>query len=130
PNIINIKNKSIIVTDPKGELYDMTSQLKIDQGFEVFQVDFVHFMQSKYNPLTYVETALQAQKVANTIISNYEGGGGDNVFFKNQATNMLSALIIYVKAEYPPEQANMGQVVNVYTKYVQDEETFDEWIKT
>src|SRR5699024_11043640 len=88
PNIINIKNKSIIVTDPKGELYDMTSQLKIDQGFEVFQVDFVHFMQSKYNPLTYVETALQAQKVANTIISNFEGGGGDNVFFKNQATNM------------------------------------------
>lgn len=131
PNVINIKNKSIIVTDPKGEIHEMTNQLKRDQGYKVYQVDFVHFMQSKYNPLTYVETPLQAQKVANTIISNFEGqGGGDNVFFKNQATNMLAALIIYVKAEYPPEKANMKQVINVYTNHVQDEETFHEWMKT
>ena len=130
PNLINVRNKSIIVTDPKGELYEMTNQLKIDQGYKVYQVDFVHFMQSKYNPLTYVETPLQAQKVANTIISNFEGDGGDNAFFKNSATNMLAALIIYVKAEYPPNQANMAQVINIYTKYVQDEETFAEWLPT
>src|SRR5699024_3431275 len=129
-NLINVRNKSIIVTDPKGELYEMTSQLKIDQGYKVYQVDFVHFMQSRYNPLTYVETPLQAQKVANTIISNFEGDGGDNAFFKNSATNMLASLIIYVKAEFPSEQANMGQVINIYTKYVQNEETFNEWIKT
>src|SRR5690625_592313 len=131
PNLVNIRDKSIIVTDPKGELYNLTAQLKKDQGYKIYQVDFISFMQSKYNPLSYVETTLQAQKVANTIITNFEGdGGGDNVFFKNSATNMLSALIIYVKAEFPEEEANMEQVVNVYTKHVQDEETFNEWIKT
>lgn len=131
PNLVNVRDKSIIVTDPKGELENMTAQLKKDQGYKIYQVDFISFMQSKYNPLTYVETTLQAQKVANTIITNFEGGGGgDNVFFKNSATNMLSALIIYVKAEFSEEDANMEQVVNIYTKYVQDEETFDEWIKT
>lgn len=131
PNLINVRDKSIIVTDPKGELYNLTAQLKKDQGYKIYQVDFISFMQSKYNPLSYVETTLQAQKVANTIITNFEGdGGGDNVFFKNSATNMLSALIIYVKAEFPPEKANMEQVVNVYTMHVQDEDTFKEWIKT
>lgn len=131
PNLVNVRDKSIIVTDPKGELYNMTAQLKKDQGYNIYQVDFISFMQSKYNPLTYVETTLQAQKVANTIITNFEGeGGGDNVFFKNSATNMLSALIIYVKAEFPEEEANMEQVVKVYTDHVQDEDTFNEWIKT
>lgn len=130
PNLINVRDKSIIVTDPKGELYDLTAQLKKDQGYKIYQVDFISFMQSKYNPLSYVETTLQAQKVANTIISNFEGDGGDNVFFKNSATNMLSALIIYVKAEFPPEEANMEKVVQIYTDYVQDETTFKKWIKT
>lgn len=131
PNLINVRDKSIIVTDPKGELYDLTAQLKKDQGYKIYQVDFISFMQSKYNPLSYVETTLQAQKVANTIITNFEGdSGGDNVFFKNSATNMLSALIIYVKAEFPPEEANMEKVVQVYTDYVQDEDTFNKWIKT
>ena len=128
PNLINVRDKSIIVTDPKGELYNMTAQLKADQGYKVYQVDFVSFMQSRYNPLTYVETDLQAQTVANTIISNFEGdSGGDNAFFKNNATNMLSALIIYVKTEYPTEQANMATLVDVYTNYVQDEEQFEQW---
>lgn len=128
PNLINVRDKSIIVTDPKGELYNMTAQLKADQGYNVYQVDFVSFMQSRYNPLTYVETDLQAQTVANTIISNFEGdSGGDNAFFKNNATNMLASLIIYVKTEYPPEKANMGTLVDVYTEYVQDEEIFEEW---
>lgn len=130
PNLINVKDKSIIVTDPKGELYNMTAQLKADQGYKVYQIDFVHFMQSRYNPLTYVETDIQAQQVANTIISNFEGeGSGDNAFFKNNATNMLSALIIYVKAEFPQEQANMATLVDVYTNHVQDEEKFEEWFE-
>lgn len=131
PNLVNVRDKSIIVTDPKGELHELTAQLKADQGYKVYQIDFVHFMQSRYNPLDFVETDLQAQTIANTIISNFEGkGGGNNAFFKNNATNMLSALIIYVKATYPPEEANMSTLIDVYTNYVQNEDQFNEWIET
>ncbi|RIL19589.1 hypothetical protein BUY99_11845 [Staphylococcus gallinarum] len=132
PNLINVKNKSIIVTDPKGELFELTSQLKRDQGYKTYQVDFVHFKQAKYNPLHYVETALDAQKIANTIISNFEKGGegGSNQFFKNSATNILSALIVYVKAEYDRSEANLEKVVDVYDEHVQDEEHFLKWVDT
>ncbi len=131
PNLINIKNKSIIATDPKGELFDETSQLKRDQGYKVYQVDFVNFKQSKYNPLYYVESPLDAQKIANSIISNFEkGDGGGSQFFKNSAINILSALIVYVKAEYPKEEANLEKVVDVYDEHVQDEEHFLEWVDT
>ncbi|MGZ9850268.1 MULTISPECIES: VirD4-like conjugal transfer protein, CD1115 family [Macrococcoides] len=132
PNIINIRNKSIIVTDPKGELFELTSELKRDQGFKVYQVDFVKFMQSKYNPLYYVETPLDAQKIANTIISNFEKGGegSSGAFFKNSATNILSALIVYVKTEYDKDEANLEKVVEIYDKHIQNEEVFLKWVDT
>lgn len=130
PNLINVSNKSIIVTDPKGELYDLTAQLKADQGYKVYQIDFIHFLQSRYNPLDFVENDLQAQTVANTIISNFGGEGSGDAFFKNSATNMLSALIIYVKATYPKEKANMDTLIDIYTDYIQNEEIFNEWIET
>ncbi|WP_436949269.1 VirD4-like conjugal transfer protein, CD1115 family [Staphylococcus shinii] len=131
PNLINIKNKSIIAIDPKGELHRDTAQLKRDQGYKVYQVDFVDFQQSKYNPLHYVETPLDAQKIANNIISNFEkgGDGGNNQFFKNSAINILSALIVYVKVEYPDE-ANLEKVVDVYDEHVQDETHFLKWVDT
>lgn len=132
PNLINIRNKSIIVTDPKGELYELTSQLKRDQGYKTYQVDFVNFKQAKYNPLYYVETPLDAQKIANTIISNFEKGGenGSGQFFKNSATNILSALIVYVKTEYDKDDANLEKVVEVYDEHIQDEEHFLKWVDT
>lgn len=132
PNIINIRNKSIIVTDPKGELDKLTSQLKRDQGYKTYQVDFVNFKQAKYNPLYYVETPLDAQKIANTIISNFEKGGGNSSgqFFKNSATNILSALIVYVKTEYDKDEANLEKVVEVYDEHIQDEEHFLKWVDT
>lgn len=132
PNLINIRNKSIIATDPKGELYELTSQLKRDQGYKTYQVDFVNFKQAKYNPLYYVETPLDAQKIANTIISNFEKGGenGSGQFFKNSATNILSALIVYVKTEYDKDEANLEKVVEVYDEHIQDEEHFLNWVDT
>lgn len=132
PNLINIRNKSIIVTDPKGELDKLTSQLKRDQGYKTYQVDFVNFKQAKYNPLYYVETPLDAQKIANTIISNFEKGGGNSSgqFFKNSATNILSALIVYVKTEYDKDEANLEKVVEVYDEHIQDEEHFLKWVDT
>ncbi|MDG0844435.1 type IV secretory system conjugative DNA transfer family protein [Staphylococcus equorum] len=131
PNLINIKNKSIIAIDPKGELHRDTAQLKRDQGYQVYQVDFVDFAQSKYNPLYYVETSLEAQKVANNIISNFEkgGDGGSGQFFKNSAINILSALIVFVKTEYSKEEANLEKVVDVYDEHIQDEEHFLKWVE-
>ncbi|WP_368909168.1 VirD4-like conjugal transfer protein, CD1115 family [Staphylococcus epidermidis] len=130
PNLINVRNKSIIVTDPKGELYELTSQLKRDQGYKTYQVDFVNFKQAKYNPLYYVETPLDAQKIANTIITNFEKGGegGSGQFFKNSATNILAALIVYVKTEYDKDEANLEKVVEVYDEHIQDEDHFLKWV--
>lgn len=130
PNIINVKDKSIIVVDPKGELKTLTGQLKKDQGYEVYQVDFLHFKEAKYNPLYYVENELQAKTIANTMFTNVGQSGNGTDFFKDSATNMLAALIIYVKAEYDIQEANMKKVIDIYNEYVQDEEKFNKWVDT
>lgn len=130
PNIINVTDKSIIVTDPKGELKDITGQLKKDQGYKVYQVDFLKFKGARYNPLYYVENELQAKTIANTMFTNVSQDGGGNSFFKDSATNILAALIIYVKTEYDREEANMRKVIDVYNEHVQDEEKFNKWVDT
>lgn len=130
PNIINVKDKSIISVDPKGELKTLTAQMKKDQGYKVYQVDFLHFKEARYNPLYYVENELQAKTIANTMFTNVQDGGSGNSFFKDSATNILAALIIYVKVEYDKEEANMRKVIDVYNEYVQDEEKFNDWVDT
>ena len=114
----------------KENLKTLTGQLKKDQGYEVYQVDFLHFKEAKYNPLYYVENELQAKTIANTMFTNVGQSGNGTDFFKDSATNMLAALIIYVKAEYDIQEANMKKVIDIYNEYVQDEEKFNKWVDT
>ena len=34
PNVVNNRNTSIVVTDPKGEIYELTNEIKKAQGFK------------------------------------------------------------------------------------------------
>jgi type IV secretion system protein VirD4 len=96
-NLINNRKKTIIVTDPKGELFHGTHQLKRDQGYEVFQVDFLNLNQAKYNPLDYVEKDIDAKKIAEAIAKNSAKDGKEDFFFTT-ARDLLTGLIIYCKS--------------------------------
>lgn len=39
-NVLHEKECSLVVTDPKGEVYEMTSEIKRRQGYEVHVVNF------------------------------------------------------------------------------------------
>ncbi|WP_186673533.1 VirD4-like conjugal transfer protein, CD1115 family [Sporosarcina sp. BP05] len=125
-NIINNKNESIIVIDPKGENFSLTAQLKIDQGYKVYNVDFRNFEYSRYNPLDYVRNDEDAQKISSIITSN---SGADESFFTERASKLLAALISYVKSEFPAEQANMAKVQEVYQEHVTDMKKCNVWLE-
>lgn len=125
-NIINNKNESIIVIDPKGENFSLTAQLKMDQGYKVYNVDFRNFEYSRYNPLDYVRNDEDAQKISSIITNN---SGADESFFTERASKLLAALISYVKSEFPPEQANMAKVQEIYQEYVTDMKKCDVWLE-
>ncbi|WP_404456850.1 type IV secretory system conjugative DNA transfer family protein (plasmid) [Virgibacillus necropolis] len=115
PNLINIRNETMIVTDPKGELFNLTSQLKRDQGYDVYQIDFVDFEQSQYNILDYVNSDQDAQSVSMTIAKNATEKPEID-FFGERAQKILFGLIVYCKSVN--KQANMNDVIHVYNEYV------------
>lgn len=119
PNLINNSEETMIVTDPKGELYRDTAKLKRDQGYEVYQIDFINFLEGGYNPLDYVNDDQDAQQIAKTIAKNSAKDGKED-FFQVEGQRLLTALIIYCKHEYP--NANIpDHVLSMFNKIADDE---------
>ncbi|MDF9763793.1 type IV secretory pathway TraG/TraD family ATPase VirD4 [Peribacillus simplex] len=86
PNILKNKEKSIVVIDPKGELYEMTSQIKREQGYEVHLVNFKdRYKSDRYNLFHYIRTDSDAFKVADSMVSNAAEGTKVKKDFWNQA---------------------------------------------
>ena len=126
PNLLNNKEETLIVTDPKGELFDQTAAIKREQGYEVFQIDFINFNQDGYNLLDYIFDDQDAQSVSVTIAKNSTKDGKED-FFMERAQKMLAGLIVYCKTEVPG--ASMQDVLDVFNeKVAPDEETFREWV--
>ena len=86
PNILKNKEKSMVVIDPKGELYEMTSEIKREQGYEVHLVNYKDRDKSdRYNLFHYIRTDSDAFKVADAMVSNAAEGTKVKKDFWNQA---------------------------------------------
>ncbi|MBB6449739.1 type IV secretion system protein VirD4 [Geomicrobium halophilum] len=123
PNLINMREQTIIVTDPKGELYDQTATIKRDQGYDVFHIDFVTLLSAKYNPLDYVRNDFDAIKLAGTISRNSSKDTKEDFFF-NTAKDLLTGIIIYVKGK--KSNATFTDVKNTFNQINEDEEYLKE----
>ncbi|WP_336765719.1 VirD4-like conjugal transfer protein, CD1115 family [Paenibacillus sp. USHLN196] len=105
-------------------MYEATHQLKRDQGYKVYQIDFVNFSEEVgYNPLDYVDDDEDARAVANTIASNAVDDGKRD-FWSESAIAYFAAIILYIKTEYR-HTATMTHVVQFTAKAGKDEEFLD-----
>jgi type IV secretion system protein VirD4 len=127
PNLLNNQEETIVVTDPKGELYHETAQIKREQGYQVYQVDFINFNQDRYNLLDYVVDDQDAQSVSVIIAKNSTKDGKED-FFMERAQKMLAGLIVYCKKEIP--NASMKDVIATFNhKVAPDEDEFRDWVE-
>lgn len=116
-NLFNETENSIVVTDPKGELYEKTAGIKVAQGYEVHVVNFANMLNSdRYNPFDYIERDTQAENVATKIVQSENKEGKKDVWFSTQR-QLLKALILYVLNERHPDQRNLAGVTNVLQQY-------------
>ena len=119
-NILNNKSSTIVVTDPKGELYDLTHEIKKDQGYKVYQIDFLNLLGDGYNPLDYIHDDLDAKRIALTIARNASKDDKEDHWF-SKGVDLLTGLILYVKAEYPNPSIPV-EVKREFNKANEDEE--------
>ena len=102
---------SLIICDPKSELYEKSSEYLRDRGYVVRKFDLVTPASSdSWNCLAEIGgQELMAQLFCDVIIKNTGSGRGDH-FWDNAEMNLLKALVLYVEQSYPPEKRNIGEV--------------------
>ncbi|MDN6580510.1 MAG: type IV secretory system conjugative DNA transfer family protein, partial [Tetragenococcus koreensis] len=109
-NVFNETENSIVVTDPKGEIYEKTAGIKLAQGYQVHVINFANMTSSdRYNPFDYIERDINAETVATKIVQSENKEGKQDVWFSTQR-QLLKALILYVTKEKAPKYRNLAGV--------------------
>lgn len=114
--------ESLIICDPKSELYEKTSEYLRNKGYIVKMFNLVQPENSdSWNCLAEVEgQELMAQLFVDVIIKNTSGAKGDH-FWDSAEMNLLKALVLYTDRCYPQEHRNMGQVYRLLTLQSENE---------
>ncbi|MGB4967753.1 MAG: type IV secretory system conjugative DNA transfer family protein [Candidatus Saccharimonadales bacterium] len=71
PNVLNRaeENCSLVINDPKGEVYQYTSQFLTDRGFRVVVLDPEHLARSsRFNPLLEVRNDIEFEQLAELLV--------------------------------------------------------------
>ena len=116
------RRSSLVICDPKSELYEKTSAYLRDQGYTVKVFNLVTPASSdSWNCLAEINgQELMAQLFCDVIIRNTGSERGDH-FWDNAEMNLLKALVLYVERSYPAEKRNIGEVYKLLTMSSEEE---------
>ncbi|WAM36545.1 type IV secretory system conjugative DNA transfer family protein [Caldicellulosiruptor acetigenus] len=116
PNIVQIAKmgQSMIITDPKGELFEDMAVWLEKQGYDTKALNLVNIECSdRWNPLDVIQDDLDATVFADVVIRNTQTGvkkAGGDPFWDRAELNLLKALVLYIKETRPPEEQNLGEL--------------------
>ena len=110
------RRESLIITDPKSELYEKTSEYLRSKGYEVKVFNLVTPEASdSWDCLGEIEgEELMAQLFCDVIIKNTGSERGDH-FWDSAEMNLLKALVLFVERGYPEGRKNIGEVYKLLT---------------
>ncbi len=108
--------ESLIITDPKSELFESMARYLENEGYTVRCFNLVNPENSDaWNCLMEIDgQETMAQVFSDVIIQNTGSAKGDH-FWDNAELNLLKALVLYVEQGFPPESKNIGQVYKLLT---------------
>ena len=111
------RGESLIITDPKSELYGDLCNYLIANGYIVRVFNLINPENSdSWNCLAEIEgQEIMAQLFSDVIIKNTMNGSKGDHFWDNAEMNLLKALVLYVDQGFPPEGKNIGQVYKLLT---------------
>ena len=119
-----LRGESMVLTDPKSELYEDMSVYLEEQGYQVKVFNLVNPEHSdQWNSIGEVNhDQMMAQICADVIIKNTSSGKTDH-FWDNSELNLLKALILYVDHEKNEGDRNIGEVYRLISEL--DEKELD-----
>jgi type IV secretion system protein VirD4 len=126
--LLELRNCSIIVTDPSGELYLLLSGF-LSRFFKIIVLNPTNSLESAgYNLLSRIKKPNDVDKLASLIAtSTLEKGSGGDQFWVLSTKSMLSIFIRLVLYQ-EPEFRHMRSVTFVLNSFASNPKRVDEWI--
>ena len=115
PNILAM-NGSMLILDPKKELLRSTGGVLKKNGYDVRVFDLIDIQNSyRYNPMRYLESDKDVLTLVDALIRNTTPAKSHDTdpFWTKAETSMFQALILYLMYEAPPEEQNLGMVMEL-----------------
>lgn len=107
--------QSMVITDPKGEIFQSMSGFLKDRGYDVKVLNLVNMIHSdRWNPLTEVTDDISAQSFCDTVMANTRAPGAKiDEFWEKSEMNLLKALVLYVVTTCPKGERNLATVYSM-----------------
>lgn len=118
PNVLQ-GNSSMILTDPKGELYRKMSGYLKKMGYVVKCINLLEMEKSDcYNPFVYIRKESDVVKLVTALMTNTtpKNSAPNDPFWDKSEGMLLQALFYYVWLEKPPAERNMNAVLELLSE--------------
>ena len=125
---------SLVITDPKGEIYEYTAEWLRAQGYQIVRFDLIApepGRSEQFNPMSPVNTAMAAGQWAVAAehardIAHLLTYGGPSLvnsepIWINGQIGLLTALILYVADQAPAGAKHLGSVLQTLLELGEDE---------
>ena len=107
PNLLDLDGiHSAVVTDPKGEMYELTSPYLESLGYNIVKLEPLHPERNEffYNPLAIIDDSTEIRNIAQLILTNGNkaveistGSSSSGAEWINMSIPLLAASFAYVK---------------------------------
>lgn len=128
--------ETVIVTDPKGELYDAAAGMFEMYGYKVRRLDLrTPELSFRWNPLTPVADALErgnfaeatrfARELAQVLASEGTPEGENSKFWSGSTQSLISALALAVASEAPESKRHLASLYHALISQSDPGKLFD-----
>jgi type IV secretion system protein VirD4 len=127
PNILDCEG-SLIVTDPSGEVFELTAGHLESQGYKIQVLNTSEIEKSfSYNPLARVTNEKEAKQIADILIecAHPNSKGGDDGFW-NAGGSMAIYLLIRILMNEDPKYKNLHNLKHLLDSFGSGEDELDQ----
>lgn len=123
--LYSLKNCSLLINDPQGELWQYGSGYLAQHFPEIYSINFSDSTKSAaYNPFARIKKANDVNKLADLLISTTLDKGNGDVFWK-LASISLTTVLMRVLLYQPSEYHNLANLIHLLQLFTIDNKKMD-----
>ena len=133
PNVLNRARErcSMVINDPKGEVYENTSGYLASQGYEIILIDPENPERSScFNPLIEATNHIEQEQIAEILVKAGTSSRDKDEFWSNGAIRFVSLFIkcLANAGRENPEHYNLANLFYLFQNFGEDGSPLDKWL--